>query len=85
MALLGGSLAAPALAQDNQQPVKIGVLTDMAGMYKDIMGPGSVLAAQMAVEDFGGKVLGRPIEVIFRRPPDQAGCRGCDCAQLVRQ
>jgi branched-chain amino acid transport system substrate-binding protein len=65
MALLaGGSLAAPALAQDNQQPVKIGVLTDMAGMYKDIMGPGSVLAAQMAVEDFGGKVLGRPIEVI---------------------
>jgi branched-chain amino acid transport system substrate-binding protein len=65
MALLaGGSLAAPALAQDSQQPVKIGVLTDMAGMYKDIMGPGSVLAAQMAVEDFGGKVLGRSIEVI---------------------
>ena len=65
MALLaGGPLAAPARAQDSQQPVKIGVLTDMAGMYKDIMGPGSVLAAQMAVEDFGGKVLGRPIEVI---------------------
>jgi branched-chain amino acid transport system substrate-binding protein len=62
--LISGSLAAPALAQDSQQPVKIGVLTDMAGMYKDIMGPGSVLAAQMAAEDFGGKVLGRPIEVI---------------------
>jgi branched-chain amino acid transport system substrate-binding protein len=61
--LIGGS-AAPALAADSQQPVKIGVLTDMAGMYKDIMGPGSVLAAQMAVEDFGGKLLGRPIEVI---------------------
>jgi branched-chain amino acid transport system substrate-binding protein len=45
-------------------PVKIGVLTDMAGMYRDIMGPGSVLAAKMAVEDFGGKVLGRPIEVV---------------------
>jgi len=44
--------------------VKIGVLTDMAGMYKDIMGPGSVLAAQMAVDDFGGKVLDRPIEVV---------------------
>jgi branched-chain amino acid transport system substrate-binding protein len=62
--LISGSLTAPGAAQDSQQPVKIGVLTDMAGMYKDIMGPGSVLAAQMAVEDFGGKVLGRPIEVI---------------------
>jgi branched-chain amino acid transport system substrate-binding protein len=62
--LISGSLTAPSAAQDSQQPVKIGVLTDMAGMYKDIMGPGSVLAAQMAVEDFGGKVLGRPIEVI---------------------
>jgi branched-chain amino acid transport system substrate-binding protein len=45
-------------------PVRIGVLTDMSGMYRDIMGPGSVTAAQMAVADFGGKVLGRPIEVV---------------------
>ena len=62
--LIGGPLAAPGLAAETQQQVKIGVLTDMAGMYKDIMGPGSVLAAQMAVDDFGGKVLGRPIEVV---------------------
>jgi branched-chain amino acid transport system substrate-binding protein len=62
--LIGGPLAAPGLAAETLQPVKIGVLTDMAGMYKDIMGPGSVLAAQMAVDDFGGKVLGRPIEVV---------------------
>jgi branched-chain amino acid transport system substrate-binding protein len=61
---LGAPLASPVGAQDNQQPVKIGVLTDMAGMYKDIMGPGSVLAAQMAVEDYGGKVLGRPVEIV---------------------
>src|SRR5690348_16812604 len=54
----------PTWAEDSQPPVKIGVLTDMSGMYRDIMGPGSVLAAQMAVEDFGGKVLGRPIEVV---------------------
>ena len=46
--LIGAPLASPVRAQDNAQPVKIGVLTDMAGMYKDIMGPGSVLAAQMA-------------------------------------
>jgi branched-chain amino acid transport system substrate-binding protein len=62
--LIGGPMLAPSLAEDVKQPVKIGVLTDMAGMYKDIMGPGSVLAAQMAVEDFGGRVLDRPVEVV---------------------
>ncbi|HZP92564.1 MAG TPA: ABC transporter substrate-binding protein [Burkholderiales bacterium] len=44
--------------------VRIGVLTDMSGLYSDIGGQGSVVAAQMAAEDFGGKVLGRKIEVL---------------------
>jgi branched-chain amino acid transport system substrate-binding protein len=44
--------------------VKIGVLTDMSGLYSDNSGQGSAVAAQMAVDDFGGKVLGRPIQVI---------------------
>ncbi len=44
--------------------VKIGVMTDLSGIYSDLAGPGSVLAAKMAVEDFGGKVLGAPIEVV---------------------
>ncbi len=44
--------------------VKIGVMTDLAGVASDMSGPGSVLAANMAVQDFGGKVLGMPIEVI---------------------
>lgn len=44
--------------------VRIGVLTEMSGVYADLAGPGSVLAAQMAVEDFGGRVDGKPIEVI---------------------
>lgn len=44
--------------------VKVGVLTDMSSLYAAIDGPGSVVAAKMAVEDFGGKVLGEPIEVI---------------------
>ncbi len=44
--------------------VKIGVLTDMTGYYSDLAGPGSVLAARMAIEDFGGKVLGKPIELV---------------------
>lgn len=44
--------------------VRIGVLTDMKGVYSAISGRGSVLAAQMAIEDFGGKVLGMPIELV---------------------
>jgi branched-chain amino acid transport system substrate-binding protein len=44
--------------------VKIGVLTDMSSIFSDIGGKGSVVAAQMAVDDFGGKVLGAPVKVI---------------------
>ena len=51
-------------AQQPEQPVKIGVLTDMTGPYADITGRSSLIAVQMAVEDFGGKVLGRRIEVL---------------------
>jgi branched-chain amino acid transport system substrate-binding protein len=44
--------------------VKIGVMNDESGPYADLQGPGSVAATKMAVEDFGGKVNGHPIEVI---------------------
>jgi branched-chain amino acid transport system substrate-binding protein len=44
--------------------VKLGLLTDMGGVYADITGPGSIIAAQMAIEDFGGKALGQPIELV---------------------
>ena len=45
--------------------VKIGVMNDMSGLYADIGGPGSVEAARMAIADFGGKVLGKPVELVF--------------------
>ena len=45
-------------------PLKLGILTDMSSLYADNGGPGSVVAAQMAVDDFGGSVLGREIEII---------------------
>jgi len=53
-------------AQDkvSDEVVRIGVLTDLSGIYSEIGGQGSVVAAQMAVEDFGGKVLGKPVEVV---------------------
>jgi branched-chain amino acid transport system substrate-binding protein len=52
------------VAQVSDDVVKVAVLTDMTGAYSDLAGPGSVIAAQMAAEDFGGKVLGKPIVVI---------------------
>jgi branched-chain amino acid transport system substrate-binding protein len=54
----------PASAQISDDVVKIGVLTDMNGPSSTADGPGSVTAAQMAVDDFGGKVLGKPVSVI---------------------
>lgn len=48
----------------DQPPVRIGVLNDMAGPFADLGGPGSVIAAEMAVSDFGGNVLGRKIEIL---------------------
>jgi len=44
--------------------VRIGLILDMSGLYSDITGPGEVIAARMAIEDFGSKVLGKPIELV---------------------
>ena len=51
-------------AQASYDVLRIGVLNDMSGPYADIGGPGSVVAARMAAEDFGGKVLNVPIEIV---------------------
>jgi branched-chain amino acid transport system substrate-binding protein len=61
---------------EDDGPVKIGVLADMSGVYADIGGQGSVQAVKMAIEDFGGSLLGKPIEVISadgQNKPDIAG------------
>ncbi|MGO4670040.1 ABC transporter substrate-binding protein [Bosea sp. 2RAB26] len=67
--LLAGALTAfacttAAEAQVSDDVVKIGVLTDMAGVTADITGKGSVVAAEMAVKEFGGTVLGKPIQIV---------------------
>ncbi len=56
-------LVTPTSAQ-NAKPFRIGALVDMSGIYSAHGGPGMVTAVNMAIEDFGGKVLGRPIEVL---------------------
>ncbi|HEV7367498.1 ABC transporter substrate-binding protein [Arenibaculum sp.] len=66
--LLGAAVAAlsatAAQAQVSGDRVRIGVLNDQSGLYADFGGIGSVVATQMAVEDFGGTVLGKPIDVV---------------------
>jgi len=57
--------ATSAQAQISDDVVKIGVLTDMNGPASTPSGQGSVIAAQMAVDDFGGTVLGKPISIII--------------------
>lgn len=58
------AIGSPAPAGAAADVIRIGVLNDQSGVYADLGGVGSVIAAQMAVEDAGGKVLGRPVEVI---------------------
>ena len=69
--LAGAALAALAVGTAHAQQgkvsgdvVKIGVLNDRSGLYADLGGEGSVVAVRMAIEEMGGKVLGKPIEVI---------------------
>jgi branched-chain amino acid transport system substrate-binding protein len=67
-AFCGGAALAQQISDD---VVKIGVLTDLSGPAATATGPGSVAAAQMAVDDFGGKVLGKPIALISADTQDK--------------
>lgn len=62
LAVVACLMAGAAVAQEPR--LRIGVLTDETGPYADSAGAGSVLAAQMAAQDFGGSVHGRPIEIV---------------------
>ena len=61
-AIIGSARASGQVSDDI---VRIGVLNDQSGLYADLGGPGSVVAARMAIEDTGGAVLGKPVEVVF--------------------
>jgi branched-chain amino acid transport system substrate-binding protein len=87
--LLGGCLAlaaafaacdavaqSPPAAAISDGAVKLGAILDLSGPYAELTGKGSEAAVKMAVEDFGGKVLGRPIQVLatdHHDNPDEAG------------
>lgn len=73
-AVLKGLLAATALAtitgagamaaEGSKTPVKIGILNDRSSVYSTITGEGSAVAARMAIEDFGGELFGKPVEIV---------------------
>ncbi len=65
MVFAAGNAAAQVKGKISDNVVRIGVLTDMSGQYSHEEGMGGVTSVQMAVQDFGGKVLGAPIEVIY--------------------
>ena len=65
LALLTAAFAAgPAQAQYSDNTIKIGVMNDMSGTYADLAGPGSVIAARMAIEDYGAAAKGLKVEVV---------------------
>ncbi|MDB5511789.1 MAG: transporter permease [Enterovirga sp.] len=75
LGLVLSALSVSASAQVSDDVVRIGVLTDLSGPYADSGGKGSVVAAEMAIRDFGGTVLGKKAEVIaadHQNKPDVA-------------
>jgi branched-chain amino acid transport system substrate-binding protein len=60
-----GGIHAQGAAGISDDAVRIGLLLDMSSLYADITGPGSVAAAQMAIDDFGGKVRGKPVQLVY--------------------
>src|SRR4029434_192383 len=73
--------ASPASAQISDGLVKIGVLNDQSGLYADLAGQGSVVAARMAVEDFGAAAKGLKVEVVFADHQNKADVG----SQIARQ
>ncbi len=62
---LGLGAAVPAQAQISGDVIRIGIITDMSGLYSDIDGSGGVEAIKMAVADLGGAINGKKVEVMF--------------------
>lgn len=79
---MSGSVYAAGLTDDE---VRIGVLTDLSAIYSDIEGPGAVVAAKMAVKDFGGKVLGKKITVLSADTQSKADLSGSKARELFEK
>jgi branched-chain amino acid transport system substrate-binding protein len=76
-----GSVLPQQLPTPSPEPVRLGLILDMSSVHADVTGAGSEIAARMAVEDFGGKVLGRPIEVLVADHQNKADIAGSVAAK----
>src|SRR5881409_1727709 len=81
LTLIAVAAAVPAAAQISDGIVKIGVLNDQSSLYADLAGQGSVVAARMAVEDFGAAAKGLKVEVVFADHQNKADVG----SQIARQ
>jgi branched-chain amino acid transport system substrate-binding protein len=84
LALLLGSIGS-ATAQVSNDAVKIGVITDLSGLYSDLSGQGSIVAAKMAIEDFGKTVLGKPIEILTADSQNKADVASARAREWIDQ
>lgn len=75
--------AGVASAQISDNSIRIGVLTDMSGIYSAVEGPGALLAAQMAAEDFGGEVLGAKIIITSADTQSKADLSGSQAREMI--
>ncbi|MFC3231433.1 ABC transporter substrate-binding protein [Marinibaculum pumilum] len=80
-ALLAAAGALPAQAADD--PVRIAFITDMSGVYSDLDGRGGLEAITMAVEDAGGEVLGRKVEILSADHQSKADIASAQAREMV--
>ena len=80
LVMAAAGLSAPAFAQDK---VKIGFITDMSSLYSDVDGKNGALAIQMAIDDFGGKVNGKPIELLTADHQNKADIAGTKAREWI--
>ena len=75
--------AGAAHAQVSNNVIKIGVMNDRSGIYADLAGEGSAIAARLAAEEFGGKVAGAPIEIVVADHQNKADIAANTARQWV--
>ncbi|SFV09194.1 ABC transporter substrate-binding protein [Pseudoduganella namucuonensis] len=83
-ALLAAGMAT-AGAQVSNDVVKIGIITDLSGLYSDLSGQGSIVAAKMAIDDFGKTVLGKPIELLTADSQNKADVASARAREWIDQ
>ena len=84
VAAAAASLIGGQRASGSGDTVKIGFITDLSGLYADIDGQGGLEAIRMAIADFGGKVNGKPIELVYADHQNKADIAASRAREWIR-